>query len=169
MNDGRCDPAGRFWVGTMRDPPDPALKTGTLYRLGFDLACTSAAALCPTAWHSAPMAARSTTPIRTRQCARFGRGSSNSRRATLAIVEYSWIPAGCQADPTEVAAMRTDAIGQRASMVGKSCASRPSVNWIGVLNCQSQSQPCSLSEAASLTQYLLRPFDQTMSISPASR
>ena len=33
MNDGRCDPAGRFWVGTMRDPPDAAHKDGTLYRI----------------------------------------------------------------------------------------------------------------------------------------
>jgi L-arabinonolactonase len=40
MNDGRCDPAGRFWVGTMRDPPDPARKHGTLYRLTPDYSCT---------------------------------------------------------------------------------------------------------------------------------
>jgi L-arabinonolactonase len=32
MNDGRCDRQGRFWVGSMRDPPDPAAPTGTLYR-----------------------------------------------------------------------------------------------------------------------------------------
>ncbi|MGH6718384.1 MAG: SMP-30/gluconolactonase/LRE family protein, partial [Alphaproteobacteria bacterium] len=36
FNDGRCDPAGRFWAGTMRDPQDPALREGALYRLGVD-------------------------------------------------------------------------------------------------------------------------------------
>jgi L-arabinonolactonase len=36
MNDGRCDAAGRFWVGTMRDPPDAARPDGTLYRLDPD-------------------------------------------------------------------------------------------------------------------------------------
>jgi L-arabinonolactonase len=40
MNDGRCDPAGRFWVGTMRDPPDPAHRDGTLYLLAGDRRCT---------------------------------------------------------------------------------------------------------------------------------
>jgi sugar lactone lactonase YvrE len=43
MNDGRCDPAGRFWVGTMQDPPDPARPAGTLYRLGPGGACTAMA------------------------------------------------------------------------------------------------------------------------------
>lgn len=43
MNDGRCDPAGRFWVGTMRDPPDAARRDGTLYRLAPDHACTAMA------------------------------------------------------------------------------------------------------------------------------
>jgi sugar lactone lactonase YvrE len=32
LNDGRCDRQGRFWVGSMRDPPDPARPTGSLYR-----------------------------------------------------------------------------------------------------------------------------------------
>jgi sugar lactone lactonase YvrE len=40
MNDGRCDPAGRFWVGTMRDPPHPAHREGTLYRLAGEGRCT---------------------------------------------------------------------------------------------------------------------------------
>jgi L-arabinonolactonase len=31
-NDGRCDPWGRFWVGTMLDPPVPERRTGALYR-----------------------------------------------------------------------------------------------------------------------------------------
>jgi L-arabinonolactonase len=43
MNDGRCDPAGRFWVGTMRDPPDPKRPAGTLYRLGAGGTCTAMA------------------------------------------------------------------------------------------------------------------------------
>src|SRR5262249_37637734 len=33
LNDGRCDPAGRFWFGSMREPPEAARATGTLYRL----------------------------------------------------------------------------------------------------------------------------------------
>lgn len=41
LNDGRCDPAGRFWVGTMRDPPNPPHRDGALYRLGSDLSCTA--------------------------------------------------------------------------------------------------------------------------------
>jgi len=40
MNDGRCDPAGRFWCGSMRDPQDPKIVAASLYRLGADLACT---------------------------------------------------------------------------------------------------------------------------------
>jgi L-arabinonolactonase len=40
MNDGRCDRQGRFWVGTMREPPDPAGPTGTLYRFDPSGRCT---------------------------------------------------------------------------------------------------------------------------------
>jgi L-arabinonolactonase len=39
LNDGRCDRAGRFWAGSMRDPPDPRQKTGVLYRLDADYRC----------------------------------------------------------------------------------------------------------------------------------
>lgn len=41
LNDGRCDRAGRFWAGSMRDPPDQKLKTGALYRLDTDRRCTT--------------------------------------------------------------------------------------------------------------------------------
>ena len=34
MNDGKCDSAGRFWAGTMSEPPTPG--TGGLYRLELD-------------------------------------------------------------------------------------------------------------------------------------
>jgi sugar lactone lactonase YvrE len=37
MNDGACDPAGRFWAGTMAYDTSPG--AGTLYRLGVDGAC----------------------------------------------------------------------------------------------------------------------------------
>ena len=37
FNDGRCGPGGRFWAGTMRDPQDPAQRTGALYCLDTDL------------------------------------------------------------------------------------------------------------------------------------
>src|SRR5262245_3416675 len=40
MNDGRCDRQGRFWVGSMRDPPDPAAPTGRLYRFDPSGRCT---------------------------------------------------------------------------------------------------------------------------------
>jgi sugar lactone lactonase YvrE len=33
MNDGRCDRAGRFWVGTMYDPTSEKQATGSLYRV----------------------------------------------------------------------------------------------------------------------------------------
>jgi sugar lactone lactonase YvrE len=36
MNDGRCDPAGRFWVGTMFDPTSAEQATGSLYRIDAD-------------------------------------------------------------------------------------------------------------------------------------
>jgi sugar lactone lactonase YvrE len=36
LNDGKCDPLGRFWVGSMHDPEQK--PTGHLYRLGPDLA-----------------------------------------------------------------------------------------------------------------------------------
>jgi sugar lactone lactonase YvrE len=37
LNDGRCDPAGRFWVGSMQDFGGP--PAGTLYRLDPDGSC----------------------------------------------------------------------------------------------------------------------------------
>ena len=36
MNDGRCDPAGRFWVGSMFDPAADGRATGVLYRIDAD-------------------------------------------------------------------------------------------------------------------------------------
>jgi L-arabinonolactonase len=40
MNDGRTDPAGRFWVGSMRDPQDGSAQ-GTFYRVDRDGSCTA--------------------------------------------------------------------------------------------------------------------------------
>lgn len=40
MNDGKMDPAGRFWCGSMSDPN--RAPTGTLYRLDADGGCTAA-------------------------------------------------------------------------------------------------------------------------------
>jgi sugar lactone lactonase YvrE len=43
MNDGRCDPAGRFWAGTMAQEWEHAPRAGALYRLdgrGGSLAAT---------------------------------------------------------------------------------------------------------------------------------
>jgi sugar lactone lactonase YvrE len=37
LNESRCDPRGRLWVGTMRDYG--AATTGSLYRVGHDLRC----------------------------------------------------------------------------------------------------------------------------------
>ncbi len=36
LNDGRCDPAGRFWVGSMWDPSSAGRATGLLHRVGRD-------------------------------------------------------------------------------------------------------------------------------------
>ena len=36
LNDGRCDPAGRFWVGSMFDPAATKRATGSLYRVDPD-------------------------------------------------------------------------------------------------------------------------------------
>lgn len=36
MNDGRCDPAGRFWVGSMYERPDENRFTGMLHRVEPD-------------------------------------------------------------------------------------------------------------------------------------
>jgi sugar lactone lactonase YvrE len=36
LNDGRCDPAGRFWVGSMFDPTSAGRRTGMLHRVGPD-------------------------------------------------------------------------------------------------------------------------------------
>ena len=38
MNDGKCDPAGRFWAGTMSETDDPG--AGSLYRLNLDRTVT---------------------------------------------------------------------------------------------------------------------------------
>lgn len=40
FNDGKCDPAGRFWAGTMSDV-DHSGNHGSLYRLDTDLTCHS--------------------------------------------------------------------------------------------------------------------------------
>ena len=40
MNDGKCDPAGRFWAGTMPFDPAPGSKSGALYRLDKDFRVT---------------------------------------------------------------------------------------------------------------------------------
>lgn len=46
LNDGRCDPAGRYWVGSMDDPHDAGIGRGRLHRIqsipgndpgGFDI------------------------------------------------------------------------------------------------------------------------------------
>jgi L-arabinonolactonase len=42
LNDGRCDPAGRFWVGSMFDPAAAKHTTGSLYRVEPDGATTVA-------------------------------------------------------------------------------------------------------------------------------
>lgn len=39
LNDGRCDRQGRFWVGSMQDPVDPAAPQGALYRFDADHRC----------------------------------------------------------------------------------------------------------------------------------
>jgi L-arabinonolactonase len=36
LNDGRCDPVGRFWVGSMFDPVAAGRSTGALYRISGD-------------------------------------------------------------------------------------------------------------------------------------
>lgn len=36
MNDGRCDPAGRFWVGSMDDPPGTGASAANLHRVDAD-------------------------------------------------------------------------------------------------------------------------------------
>ena len=36
LNDGRCDPAGRFWVGSMFDPASARKATGLLHRVEAD-------------------------------------------------------------------------------------------------------------------------------------
>jgi L-arabinonolactonase len=36
LNDGRCDPAGRFWVGSMGDPPTDGRDAGRLHRVEPD-------------------------------------------------------------------------------------------------------------------------------------
>jgi sugar lactone lactonase YvrE len=40
LNDGRCDPAGRFWVGSMFDPAATKRATGSLYRVDADGSAT---------------------------------------------------------------------------------------------------------------------------------
>ena len=41
LNDGRCDRQGRFFVGSMRDPPEPGAPTGSLYRFDATGRCTA--------------------------------------------------------------------------------------------------------------------------------
>jgi sugar lactone lactonase YvrE len=41
MNDGRCDPAGRFWVGSMDDPGDSGKNAAQLHCIGADLSVTA--------------------------------------------------------------------------------------------------------------------------------
>jgi sugar lactone lactonase YvrE len=39
VNDGACDPQGRFWAGTMAHDESPG--AGVLYRLELDGTCTT--------------------------------------------------------------------------------------------------------------------------------
>jgi L-arabinonolactonase len=41
MNDGRCDPWGAFWAGSMMDPSDRTTRAGTIWRLGPDRKATA--------------------------------------------------------------------------------------------------------------------------------
>ncbi len=41
MNDGKCDPAGRFWAGTMPFDPPPGSARGALYRMDKDFQVTA--------------------------------------------------------------------------------------------------------------------------------
>lgn len=41
MNDGRCDPVGRFWVGSMDLPSDSGAHRGRLHRIDADLTVTT--------------------------------------------------------------------------------------------------------------------------------
>lgn len=43
LNDGKCDPRGRFWCGSLHDEADPAKRRpiGRVYRVDPDLACTA--------------------------------------------------------------------------------------------------------------------------------
>jgi len=41
MNDGRCDPAGRFWVGSMDDPAGSGAHWAQLHRVEGDLTATT--------------------------------------------------------------------------------------------------------------------------------
>ncbi|WP_283134719.1 SMP-30/gluconolactonase/LRE family protein [Rhizohabitans arisaemae] len=41
MNEGKCDPAGRFWAGTMSREPLRETEAGALYRLDPDLTVTT--------------------------------------------------------------------------------------------------------------------------------
>lgn len=43
MNDGRCDPAGRFWVGSMDDPSRSGNRAARLHRIDADLSATTVA------------------------------------------------------------------------------------------------------------------------------
>lgn len=36
MNDGRCDPYGAFWAGSMMDPSDRKTRTGSIWRMAPD-------------------------------------------------------------------------------------------------------------------------------------
>lgn len=40
LNDGRCDPQGRFWVGSMEDPVNPVEPKGSLYRFDAGHQCS---------------------------------------------------------------------------------------------------------------------------------
>ncbi len=78
FNDGACDPAGRFWAGTVTGDVRPG--AGALYRLDPDGTVTrsSMASPSPTGWAGARTAARSTTS--TRASRSHGSGRSASRR-----------------------------------------------------------------------------------------
>jgi sugar lactone lactonase YvrE len=65
FNDGKCDPAGRFWAGTMQ--LEGQGKTGALYRMDADL-CRCIGSLTawafPTVWPGVPIAPLCTTLTR---------------------------------------------------------------------------------------------------------
>ena len=122
MNDGACDPAGRFWAGTMAI--DERHGAGALYRLDRTAGCTGWSTMSPsrTASTGATMAASCTTSTPRRSPST---SSTSTSRPARSRTGDRWRASRARMDrPTVSPSTPTDTSGWRSGRAAPCTATR---------------------------------------------